>query len=59
LTPLIKANPEQTAPILAKVPMKRMGQPEEIAKTIAFLPCEDASFITGVEIVVGGSRTLL
>ena len=40
--------------IVAKVPMKRFGQPEEVAATVAFLASQDASYITGVEINVNG-----
>ena len=40
--------------ILATVPMKRFGQPEEIAKTVLFLASPDASYITGVEVNVDG-----
>ena len=40
--------------IVAKVPMKRFGQPEEVAGTVAFLASQDASYITGVEINVDG-----
>jgi len=40
--------------IVEKVPMKRFGQPEEVAATVAFLASEDASYITGVEINVDG-----
>jgi NAD(P)-dependent dehydrogenase (short-subunit alcohol dehydrogenase family) len=40
--------------IVAKVPMKRLGQPEEVAATVAFLASQDASYITGVEINVDG-----
>ncbi len=40
--------------IVAKVPMKRFGQPEEVASTVAFLASQDASYITGVEINVDG-----
>jgi NAD(P)-dependent dehydrogenase (short-subunit alcohol dehydrogenase family) len=40
--------------ILAKNPMKRFGQPEEVAGVVAFLASQDASYITGVEINVDG-----
>jgi NAD(P)-dependent dehydrogenase (short-subunit alcohol dehydrogenase family) len=39
---------------IAKVPMGRIGQPEEVAATVAFLASQDASYITGVEINVDG-----
>ncbi len=40
--------------LLAQVPMKRFGQPEEVAGVVAFLASQDASYITGVEINVDG-----
>jgi NAD(P)-dependent dehydrogenase (short-subunit alcohol dehydrogenase family) len=40
--------------VVSQVPMKRIGQPEEIAGTVAFLASQDASFITGAEIPVDG-----
>jgi NAD(P)-dependent dehydrogenase (short-subunit alcohol dehydrogenase family) len=40
--------------LVAKVPMKRFGQPEEVAGAVAFLASQDASYITGVEINVDG-----
>jgi len=40
--------------IVAKVPMKRVGEPSEIASAVAFLASNDASFITGAEIPVDG-----
>jgi len=40
--------------IVGKVPMKRIGQPSEIASAVAFLASTDASFITGSEIAVDG-----
>ncbi len=40
--------------IVGKVPMKRFGQPEEVASAVAFLASQDASYITGEEINVDG-----
>ncbi|WP_347049891.1 SDR family oxidoreductase [Flavobacterium olei] len=41
-----------------KILLKRFGQASEIGKTIAFLASDDASFITGTEIVVDGGLTV-
>ncbi len=40
--------------IVAAVPMKRPGKPEEVAGVVAFLASSDASYITGEEINVDG-----
>jgi NAD(P)-dependent dehydrogenase (short-subunit alcohol dehydrogenase family) len=40
--------------ITSQIPMKRWGQPEEIAKAILFLSCEDSSYIVGNELTVDG-----
>ena len=40
--------------VIDQVPMKRFGQPEEVAGVVAFLASQDASYITGVEINVDG-----
>jgi len=40
--------------VVAKVPMKRFGQPEEVASTVLFLATPESSYITGVDINVDG-----
>ncbi len=40
--------------VVERIPMKRFGQPEEVAGAVAFLASQDASYITGVEINVDG-----
>ncbi len=42
-----------------KTPLKRLGKPEEIAKTVVFLCSDEASFITGVTLDVDGGFLLL
>ena len=44
--------------IIAKHPIGRMAQAEEVASTIAFLASSDASFITGLAIPVDGGRSI-
>ncbi|MBM0124603.1 SDR family NAD(P)-dependent oxidoreductase [Pimelobacter simplex] len=43
---------------LAQVPMRRMGAPDDIARTALFLASDLASYITGAQIVVDGGRLL-
>lgn len=40
--------------LAAGVPLGRLGEPEEVAKTVAFLASDDASFINAAEIYVDG-----
>ncbi len=39
-----------------KIPMGRTGRPEEVAAAFSFLASDDASFITGTEVVVDGGQ---
>jgi 3-oxoacyl-[acyl-carrier protein] reductase len=44
--------------VAEQVPLKRVGQPEDVASTIAFLCSEDAGYVSGQVIyVAGGPRT--
>ncbi len=41
----------------ARIPARRMGTPEEIAGSVAFLLSEDAAFINGHILLVDGGQT--
>ena len=47
---------EKKAALVAGVPVKRVGTPEEIAQTILFVASDKASFITGASIAVDGGK---
>ncbi|MGX8014231.1 SDR family NAD(P)-dependent oxidoreductase (plasmid) [Mesorhizobium sp. ORM8.1] len=55
----IRDNPEALANALARTPLRRLGQPEEIASVASFLASDDASYMTGQTIFVDGGRTAL
>ncbi len=48
---------DRKAGLIAGVPMRRAGAPEEIAKTIVFLGSEQASFLTGQIVSVDGGKS--
>jgi NAD(P)-dependent dehydrogenase (short-subunit alcohol dehydrogenase family) len=55
-----ESDARQLAQILRQqIPAKRFDKPEEVAAAVAFLASDDASYITGVELVVDGGRTQL
>ena len=41
---------------LARVGMRRLGTPQEVARAVLFLSCDDSSFTTGAVIEVDGGR---
>jgi 3-oxoacyl-[acyl-carrier protein] reductase len=45
---------EQKNALLAQIPMKRLGEPDEIAKVVSFLVSEQASYVTGETLHVNG-----
>jgi NAD(P)-dependent dehydrogenase (short-subunit alcohol dehydrogenase family) len=47
---------DRKAGLIAGVPVKRAGTPEEIAQTIVFLSSDRVSFIMGQSIVVDGGK---
>jgi acetoacetyl-CoA reductase len=54
-TRMVMAVPEEVRQsIVAKIPVGRLGAPEEIAKAVAFLADEDSGYITGTDLSVNG-----
>lgn len=45
---------DETDPLVASIPLKRMGQPEEVAEAVAFLAGDGAAYITGQVLGIDG-----
>ena len=54
-TDMMKKVPREVIdPMIARIPLRRLGQPEDIANAFVFLASEEASYITGVVLSVDG-----
>ncbi|MDH5691726.1 MAG: 3-oxoacyl-ACP reductase FabG [Gammaproteobacteria bacterium] len=59
-TDMTRALPdEQREALLSKIPLNRLGQPEDIAETVAFLASPGASYITGQTLHVNGGMYMV
>jgi meso-butanediol dehydrogenase/(S,S)-butanediol dehydrogenase/diacetyl reductase len=54
LVPEREKTPEREAGIVARVPMRRQGEPDEVAGAAVFLASEDARYVTGAILPVDG-----
>src|SRR5262245_3223462 len=49
--------PDEQDKVLAQIPLRRIGQPEDIADAVAFLASDQAAYITGQILLIDGGRT--
>jgi meso-butanediol dehydrogenase / (S,S)-butanediol dehydrogenase / diacetyl reductase len=57
LTAMTTGDPRARAAFEAAIPLRRYGQPHEIAAAVAFLAAEEASFVNGANLLVDGGVT--
>ncbi len=58
-TDMTRALPDaQRDALTSQIPLQRLGEPEDIAKAVAFLASEDASYITGQTLSVNGGMVM-
>ncbi len=52
----LRDNPDWAADYLKKIPLRRFGEPAEVAAAVAYLASSDSGFITGHQLVIDGGQ---
>ncbi|SRR5579884_1335541 len=55
---VLQEDPKELERVLAEIPMRRVGSPEEVANVVEFLASDKASYVTGATYFVDGGMTL-
>jgi gluconate 5-dehydrogenase len=50
---------EKLAPMLAQIPMRRQGRPDELCGAVAYLASDASSYVTGAVLVVDGGQSIV
>ncbi len=56
-TPINRAtmqDPQKLSALEGEIPLRRVGEPDEVAKLVAYLASDDAAYITGTTVVIDG-----
>lgn len=53
----VKQDPEKHEKLLSEIPLRRMGQPDEVAAMCVYLASEEASYVTGASLFIDGGMS--
>ena len=56
---LVESGPQEFRDNIARIPLQRVGQPDDIVNAALFLASDEASWVTGVNLVVDGGQSVL
>ena len=58
---MVKAVPAEVLEnsVLPHIPVRRLGEPEEVARCVVFLVSEESGFITGSTLTVNGGQYMI